>query len=178
MNKKVKKILKWILVAVIILIIGFFYSFVRREQSISIVTENITAFKGQDIVYTFECKEDNLAGIELFFEQRTDNSGKITYVLQDEKGNDITDAESKKISSLKKDKHTLLKFDRIKDSKGRTYSIVVSCDNEEAKAVMLANDTEVNYSYIIWDIETMVVFCLGALYLVGLAKVLTWMFRK
>lgn len=36
----------------------------------------------------------------------------------------------------------------------------------------------VEYSYVEWDLETMVVFCLGALYLVGLSKILTWMFRK
>ena len=37
---------------------------------------------------------------------------------------------------------------------------------------------EIASCYYTWDLETMVVFCLGALYLVGLAKVLMWMFRK
>ena len=37
---------------------------------------------------------------------------------------------------------------------------------------------EISSHYYTWDLETMVVFCLGALYLVGLAKVLMWMFRK
>ena len=37
---------------------------------------------------------------------------------------------------------------------------------------------EIASHYYTWDLETMVVFCLGALYLVGLAKVLMWMFRK
>ena len=31
---------------------------------------------------------------------------------------------------------------------------------------------------IVWDLETMVVFCLGAFYLVGLSRLLMWLFRK
>lgn len=31
---------------------------------------------------------------------------------------------------------------------------------------------------VIWDLETMVVFCMGAFYLVGLSRLLMWLFRK
>ena len=31
---------------------------------------------------------------------------------------------------------------------------------------------------VVWDLETMVVFCLGGFYLVGLSRLLMWLFRK
>lgn len=178
MKKKIKNIIKWILVIAVILVIGVFYSFVRKDAVTDTVKGQVCAYDGHDIVYTFRCDKDRLAGIKLFFDPVSDKSGVITYVIQDEAGNDVTEPETKKISSLKKDKYTLLKFDRIDDSSRKTYRIVISCERTVENAVFLTEETQVSYSCIEWDIETMVVFCLGALYLVGLARVLMWIFRK
>ncbi|MGN0370224.1 MAG: hypothetical protein ACI4EW_06730 [Butyrivibrio sp.] len=178
MKKKIKNIIKWILVVAVILVIGGFYSFVRKDAVIDTVKGEVCAYSDHDIVYTFQCDKDMLAGIKLFFDSESDKSGVITYVIQDEAGNDVTKPETRKISSLKKDKYTLLKFDRIDDSNGKTYRVAVSCERSVENAVSLTEETQVRYSYIEWDIETMVVFCLGALYLVGLARVLMWIFRK
>ncbi|MGN0374521.1 MAG: hypothetical protein ACI4EN_03410 [Butyrivibrio sp.] len=178
MNKKIKKVLKWILITAVILIAGFFYSFVRKDAVIVRETENAYCCKEADLVYTFKCRENMLAGIKLMFNSNEDNSGVISYVVQDEGGNNITDINTKKVSSLKKDKYTLLKFKRIDNSRDCTYRIIISCDRDKDKAVTLAGDSLVSYSYIQWDPETMVVFCIVVFYLVGLAKVLMWIFRK
>lgn len=178
MKKKIKKIIKWILVLAVILVIGFFYSFVRHDAVIETVKGEVSAYDGHDIVYTFNCDKDMLAGVKLYFNSQSDKSGTVTYVVQDSAGNNVTEPATKKISSLKKDKYTLLKIKRIEESSGKTYRFTVSCGRSSENAISLTEEMQVKYSYIEWDIETMVVFCLGAFYLVGLARVLMWIFRK
>lgn len=178
MKQRVKKIINWILIVIVILGVGFFYSFVRNDELIHRAAGNVMAYEGVDIVTEIECKEDMLSGIKMQFSPNGDTSGVITYVLKDADGNDVTEEKTVKIKSLKENEATFLKFDIVKDSANKNYMFVLSCDNESEDCVNVVQDTEIKYSYIKWDLETMVVFCLGALYLVGLAKVLMWMFRK
>ena len=178
MKQRVKKIINWIVIVAVILIVGFFYSFVRNDEVIHNAAGNVSAYEGLDIVTEFECKEDMLSGVKMQFVPNGDTSGVITYVVKDAEGNNVTEEKSLKIKSLKEDEATLLKFDMIKNSADKNYMVVISCDKEAGHGVTVVENTEIKYSYIQWDLETMVVFCLGALYLVGLAKVLMWMFRK
>ncbi len=178
MKQRVKKIINWILIIVVILTAGFFYAFVRKDAAVMTVDYGVAAYSGQDIVCEFECNNDMLAGVKLQFAPNAEKSGTISYCLQDSKGNAVTETRSTKIKSLKTDKYTLLKFDRIKDSSDKHYTLVISCDKNQDAGVTVLENTQIRYSYIEWDLETMVVFCLGALYLVGLSKVLMWMFRK
>lgn len=178
MKQRVKKIINWILIIIVILAVGFFYSFVRKNMAVVVAPSEMSAYKEHDIVCEFECNNDMLAGMKIQFASNADKSGTINYYLLDSEGREATEADSTEIKSLKTDKYTLLKLDKIKDSKNKKYTFVISCDNEMDKGVTVLENTQISYSYIEWDPETMVVFCLGALYLVGLSKVLMWMFRK
>lgn len=176
MKKRVKKIINWILIAVVIMVLGFFYAFVRNEEAVYGAGNDTVSYKEDSIIVKIECKDDMLCGMNLQFAPNN-STGKLTYVIKDSNGNNVTKEKSVKLKSLKKDEATLLKFDMIKNSADKDYTMVITCDGK-ADEVKVLQDSDIAYSYIKWDLETMVVFCFGALYLVGLAKVLMWMFRK
>ncbi len=178
MKQRVKKIINWILIVAVILVIGFFYAFVRKDRAVFTAPAGMSAYNGHDIVCDFECSSDMLAGMKIQFASNADKSGTINYYLLDSEGIEATESESTKIKSLKTDKYTLLKLDKIKDSKNKKYTFAISCDNKMDEGVTVLENTQISYSYIEWDSETMIVFCLGALYLAGLSKLLMWMFRK
>ena len=65
MKQRVKKIINWILIVIVILGVGFFYSFVRNDELIHRAAGNVMAYEGVDIVTEIECKEDMLSGIKV-----------------------------------------------------------------------------------------------------------------
>lgn len=178
MNKKIRNVLKWLVITVIILVIGFFYSFNEETKTYAITPESVECYNEQNVIYSFECKHNNLVGVEVLLGNESDAVGEISYVLQDEKGNNVTKVNTKKLSSLDTDKYTEIKTELIRESKDKIYNIVVSCDNDKQNSVAISGGSNIKYSYIMWDVETMIVFCLGAFYLVGLSKILAFMFKK
>lgn len=192
MNRKL--IVRILIVFVISLIVGYFYSYVKKDYKVydsSITNEELTIgemlYEGQTYEYTFTCDKDELTGIRFYFSADEDLEGSLVYTLIDEYGNQLQSASIKN-ADLRAGLFTSLDLDEIDNSEGETYTIVLSCQNSMEKAVglyMVPTDDDsdatvaaMEYTCRIWDIETMIVFQLCIIYLMAFVLTLVKIFRK
>ncbi len=188
MNKKL--MIKVVLIVIVMLIVGYFFSYVKTDKRIyendvsyQQITLGNTVYKENDFEYTFTCEENELTGLEFYFMDLHDETGAIVYTLTDEEGNQIV-SESMKVSDFRQGLFTTLDFDTIKNSKGQIYTISISCQNarEQSIGIGAVNDgtktVAMKYTYIKWDIETMIVFMICNIYLLTFSIILVRIFRK
>ncbi len=190
MNRKKTIIL--IIALVVIVAGGYLYSYVKRDCALyntgysrSQMVPAVDIYEGCDFRYTFHCDENNLTGIKVIISAINSDKAKgtITYKLLDESGNEVTEPETMKFSRFKNGKFTLLNTDTVKDSKDKDFTLVISCDGDEHNGVRLAGQPDgdglaISYTYIIWDLQTMIIFVVFAAYLVIFMTVLLKIFRK
>ena len=110
-------------------------------------------------------------------------SGKISYELTDENGNSVSGQETLKISRLKSGKFTFLNMDKVEYTKGEKYTLVIKCGNDKGEGVTISGQPDnltpaICYTYVKWDLQTMVIFVLFAAYLIAFMTILLRIFRK
>lgn len=177
MNSKTKKIIKYIILAGIIVVGAYFYSFVKQNKSVKTIDEAIKLEKGQSYTVDFECKDDKLYGIRIKLLANGEQTGNLLYTLTDETGTCIEKGK-RAVSSFNEAGYSVLTLDKIKDSGGNRYTVKIEADNEVTNGFFIEKNSEIGYSYVGFRLQTMIVFILCMAYLVALAKTLTWLFRK
>lgn len=165
MNQKLKTVIKYIILTVVVMTGAFFYSFVKM---------NGTAIMQSGNTATFRCKGENLNTVKVKLLPETELSGNVDFFLTDEVGNEIKHITKDK-SDISDDGQIKFSFNKIKNSKDKVYSIKIVTDRNEN---LFAQGSEVQYSYVGFRLETMIVFVLCIAYLIGLAKTLSFIFRK
>ncbi len=191
MNKK--KIVRLIILLLIIVVGSYFYAFVKRnvylydtEYSRSSMVSAVQIYDNNDFEYKFDCNKDKLTGMNLLLSAaaKSSKNGIIEYTLYDDEGNKVSDTRSIKISRFKNGKFTFLDFDTIDDSNGNSYLLKITCDKIEGSGAMVAvqpddlSTVAAQYTFITWDLQTMIVFIISMLYLVLFIFVLLKIFRK
>lgn len=188
---KKKKIILTVVLITLILVSGFFYSFVKKSQPVydtqysrSQMIPTLMVYEGNDVTMEFECKYDNLTQVQLILSGTSDNTNKdtLSYSICDETGREYADG-SIKFSKFKSGKFTTLKFSKIKDSKNKTFVLKLSTDNESDRAAFVSvtpdmKSAALNYVYVKWDMQTMIIYILFMAYLIGFILLLTKLFRK
>ncbi len=190
MNRK--KIIILIIASAAVLAAGYFYSFVKRDCALyntdysrSQMLPSVNIHEGNEFRYTFHCDKDNLTGIKVIISAVNADKpkGTITYRLFDGDGSRISDDFTMKFSRFKNGKFTFLNTDTIKNSAGKDFTLVISCDADEDNGVILSGQPDdgsvaVSYTYVMWDLETMIIFIIFAAYLAAFMTVLLKIFRK
>lgn len=185
-----KTMIKLVIFLVVMGVAGYLYAFVEKtealypvEKSLDDMTASIQVYEDHDMVYEFTSSHNNLTGFKMVLSQLGGKKGSLRYVLADAQGKELQSG-SLKVSSLTDQKFTKINLDTIQNSKDQTYQLTLICDNSKADAVgvSVTNDKDqtivASVAYIVWDLETLIVFFICILFLVTFAMTLVKIFRK
>lgn len=190
MNRK--KIILLIFAVVAVVIGGYFYAYVKRDSALyntdyarNEMTAAAQVCADSEFRYTFTCGDDNITGMKVLMspEDSSKPSGTIRYTLSDADGKSVSSEKTMKISRLKSGKFTYLKMDRVEYTKGKQYTLVIKCDNDKGSGVTVSGQPDNHaaalcYTYVKWDLQTMVIFVIFAAYLIAFMTILLRIFRK
>lgn len=189
MNRKT--VIRLIIALLLIAAGSYFYAYVKRDAALydtsytrSVMVPSYRIYSGHDFWYEFDCANDNLTGIKLILSDSGKETGSIEYSLAECEQEREVSSGNLKLSRFKSGKFTLLKTDTVKESLGKRYRLVISCDNPEEEAAVVSvlpdgTDTPaVCYSYRVWDLQTMIISVFLGAYLVIFVMVLVKIFRK
>lgn len=189
MNKKT--VIRLIIAFLLIAVGSYFYAFVKKDAALydtaytrSRMVASIRIDSENDFVYEFDCDQNRLTGIRLLLSAAGRETGSVRYALIECGSDREVSSGDVKLSRFKNGKFTFLDTDTIKDSAGRRYRLVISCANPQedaALASVLPDGTDtpaVCFTYIVWDMQTMIVSAFMAVYLVAFVMVLVRIFRR
>lgn len=165
MNQKLKTVLKYVILTVVVVTSAYFYSFVKMEDAAVLQPDN---------TFLIKCDGKNLNSVKILFSVSGDAEGNVDFYLYDEAGKEIRHV-SKVAADINDAQIVKFSFDKIGDSKGKNYTARIATTSER---IVPVNDALLQYSYTGFRVETMVVFVLCIAYLVVLAKTLGFIFRK
>lgn len=155
-----KKVIKYIILAIVVFTAAFFYSFVKKTGVVK--ADN-----------TIDCKGYKMSAVRLAFDSVEEDEGEVTVVIMED-GNELRQV-TKNVTELSKDGYTKFSFDKFKISKDKKYTVNLKTNTEKIK--LKANEL-IKYDYIGFRLETMIVFVICIAYLIGLSKTLSFIFRK
>ena len=165
---KAKKIITTIIISAIVIVAAYFYSFVNKTGVYSEMPKDIPV--NGYVAFTLTMPVDNVNGIIFNLSDCTKTTGMIKFYLEDEDGNQLISKETVAEPTIE------LKFDRIKDVKGKKINMRIECSEDDQ--MVITKGSTIKYMYRGFRAETMIVSILCVAYLFGLAKVLNRMFRK
>ena len=186
-----KKIFLTAILIVVTIVSGFFYSYVKRSQAIyntdytrSQMVPEIRISEENRVHIGFTCMYDNLKQVEIIL-STTSSSPKdytLDYELCDSDGNKY-EGGSIRFDKFKNGKFTTLKFDKIKNSRNKEFTLVLTTDAGDVDAAYVAvtpdmENVALKYTYIVWDLQTMIIYVLFIAYLAGFIAILGKLFRK
>lgn len=188
MNKKT--VIGLIIALLLIAVAGYFYAYVKRDAAMyntdytrSQMVPEVKVYDGKDFVYEFDCDKDKLTGVKLLLSCAGSETGSIDYRLEAVSGDADVQTGSLKLSKFKSGKFTFLDTDTL-ESAGVRYRLVISCGNSDDDAVLVAvtpdgsSTPAVCYTYIVWDLQTLIVFIFMGIYMVAFVMVLVKIFRR
>ncbi len=189
MNRKT--VIKLIIALLLVCAGAYFYAYVKKDAALydtayarSQMTPELKIYAGHDFEYEFECDRDNITGVKLLLSRAGGKDGKIQYTLEECGQGGAVSSGSLKLSRFKSGKFTFLDTDTFKNSAGKRYRLVIACSNSEESAAVAAVTPDgtgtpaLCFTYIEWDLQTMIIFCFLAAYLVVFVVVLVKIFRK
>lgn len=165
MNQKIKTVIKYIILTAAVLAGAYFYSFVKMNGSTVMQTGNTAYFK---------CEGKDLSAVKVALLTSGEAEENIDFYLLDENGSEVRHI-TKDVSGIADGEQIKFSFDKIRTSRDKKYTVKLIPSSEK---VSVAPGTAVWYSYVGFRVETMIVFVLCIAYLIGLAKALSFIFRK
>ena len=165
MNQKINTVIKYIILTAVILVGAYFYSFVKMNGNTIMQNGNTASIR---------CEGKDLSAVKVAFLTNGETEGNVDFYLSDENGSEVIHV-TKDMKEIADGEQIKFSFDKIKASRDKNYTVKLIPSSEK---VSVAPGTAVQYSYVGFRIETMIVFVLCIAYLIGLAKALSFIFRK
>lgn len=165
MNQKLKTVIKYIILTAAVLAGAYFYSFVRMNGNTVMQTGNTTSFK---------CEGKDLSAVKIVLSTNGEPEGNLDFYLLDENGSEVRHI-TKYVTEIADGEQIKFSFDKIRTSRDKNYTVKLIPSSEN---ISVAPGATVQYSYVGFRVETMIVFVLCIAYLIGLAKTLSFIFRK
>jgi hypothetical protein len=184
------KILKKIALVIIIAVIGVIYSYSSWPQAVYDVNIDSGAYEATPLLVgdshieqDFVCKYNGLNQFQIRLDtmQRA-KIGKYNWAIVDNSSNEIVREGEMDISKLDKKNNCKIKFDKIKDSKEKSYKVLIyakSVAEDESISVLKTSDNELVIKVYMkrFNVETFVVFLGIGVYLVAFIKFMSKLFQ-
>lgn len=194
--QSMKKKLGMIILSIGVLIFAYFYAHIdknmylydRNTDSADLIGIGIPAV-GEEITQSFTCAEDSIDGINVKATVIGDvEHVSVEYSLLDKENGDVVRTETVPGTEIKNNKFNVLKFQTLKDTKGKNFILRLSesgtTENDGISFYRCQGENQQEMETLVvrilthrFDLETFVVF-LGILaFIAGFMNVLYRMFR-
>lgn len=175
MSKKVKNIIKYIILSGIVLVVAYFYSFVKIETVVQHDGVESDSTIARLFKYQFECDGNKLQQVKIPIRVKENGDGELKISFYEADGEKLIVSNELKSEEIDNNGYVVLKFDAIKKSDNKSYIL-----NMETNTDSFCFDGQVGFTYtsVRFRLQTMIVFVLCIAYLVALSRTLSRIFRK